>query len=34
LPGSHNGIVVFGKTDIVNLDETGISVIAKLENMA
>ena len=34
LPGSHDGIVVFGKTDIVNLNETGISVIDKLEDMA
>src|ERR1700675_4454487 len=34
LPGSHDGIVVYGKTDIVNLYETGISVIAKLEDMA
>jgi hypothetical protein len=29
-----DGIVVFGKTHIVNLDKTGISVKAKLKDMA
>ena len=33
LPSSHNGVVVFGKADIVNLDKTRISVIAKLKDM-
>jgi len=34
LPGPHDGIVVFVKTDIVNLDESGVPFIAKLEDMA
>lgn len=33
LPDSRDRIVVFGKADIVNLDQPRIAVIAKLEHM-
>jgi hypothetical protein len=34
LPTSHDGVVVLAKADIVNLDKTRISVIAKLKDMS